>query len=239
MNGYAEIKEDDDMKKLILLLLIVPSAASATVQIPDRLIVNGRNYKLSNNPLEDYFTIHPEKRPQMVNTALWRGYVATFVIRGKTLYVSSVTIPQDMESVNGKMRRYNKSIMTRLFRTEKAVPASWKTGLLIVSTSSSIYAPVDGDYTMYEITRGKLTARRTVDAKEFRRIRNIAWDQFQKSLEYRTMLAEWTGTGGTSKADEDYRQFIRSIDNSYSPVSRANITLEAVSIHWLKKIPVQ
>ncbi|MDR0515679.1 MAG: hypothetical protein LBH25_01380 [Fibromonadaceae bacterium] len=55
--------------------------AFATAQEPDLLIHNGEKYDLTVNPMEPFFKENPEKRPPSPNTALWRGYIATFEIR--------------------------------------------------------------------------------------------------------------------------------------------------------------
>jgi hypothetical protein len=62
-----------------------------TAQRPDVLIYRGKNRSLLATPLDVYLkAAHPKKLFMPVTTALWRGYVATWVIQGKHLYLQAV-----------------------------------------------------------------------------------------------------------------------------------------------------
>lgn len=45
----------------------------ATGQVPDRIIINNKEYKLLNNPLEKYFDEHPDEHPVYGNKDLKEG----------------------------------------------------------------------------------------------------------------------------------------------------------------------
>ena len=65
---------------MFLNIGIVKAELPITAQYPDKITYNGTEYSLNSNPLEPYFEKNPENRPDMVSTALWRGYVGHFEI---------------------------------------------------------------------------------------------------------------------------------------------------------------
>ncbi|MFK7789835.1 MAG: hypothetical protein AB8C95_10140, partial [Phycisphaeraceae bacterium] len=77
-----------------LLMLLCASPAWATAQVPDRILLDGEEYNLHNNPLEPYFDENPDERPETLtrSTANWRGYVATFTFKGKSLILNDIAV---------------------------------------------------------------------------------------------------------------------------------------------------
>ena len=76
---------------MVLTILLAASSAFATAQAPDKIIYKGQEYSLLVNPMEAYFDMHPERRPRgRMSTALWRGYVATFQVRGERLVLKDI-----------------------------------------------------------------------------------------------------------------------------------------------------
>ena len=104
-------------------LLIVAAAciavqvASATSQIPDRLLFRGEKQALFVNPLEPFFSTHQERRPKsdVVSTALWRGYVASFEFKDSTLYVSDIEIEVWTTDTSGQRTTAWKSVVDSVF----------------------------------------------------------------------------------------------------------------------------
>ncbi|MDM7924094.1 MAG: hypothetical protein QUS14_17545 [Pyrinomonadaceae bacterium] len=63
--------------QVALILLLSISTVSATWQIPDVLIYEGKEYRISDELLEPYFKKYPERNPKDENkrcSANWRGY---------------------------------------------------------------------------------------------------------------------------------------------------------------------
>jgi len=79
---------------LVIALTICAGEVSATAQQPDVIMYKGKRYNLNSNPLEFYFKKHPDKRPKtdIINTSLWRGYVATFEVIKDQIYLISVEV---------------------------------------------------------------------------------------------------------------------------------------------------
>lgn len=80
--------------RTILMVFVLSKAgyAFATAQAPDFLIIGKDTFSLCNNPLEAYLE---QKGSQTIgkyelkwtNTALWRGYVATWELKSDSLFL--------------------------------------------------------------------------------------------------------------------------------------------------------
>lgn len=59
-----------------------------TAQFAERLLYQGENYAMCTNPLTDYFELGGDQ-PRFVatSTALWRGYIGSWEIVDKRLYL--------------------------------------------------------------------------------------------------------------------------------------------------------
>lgn len=86
------------MKSQIILKIIVFLSSLkifATAQIPDLLIYKGETLSLFTNPLESFYN-KENPRPysfgmtKCINTACWRGYVATWEIKNDRLYLLEI-----------------------------------------------------------------------------------------------------------------------------------------------------
>jgi hypothetical protein len=87
------------MKKLLItgiLLAIISLEISASEQYPDLLVYNGKEYEIDiyPSPIETYFKIHPDKRPETTETssALDRGYRAKYEIINNELILIDIEI---------------------------------------------------------------------------------------------------------------------------------------------------
>ena len=59
-----------------------------TAQIPEVLHFEGRQHAMCTEPLEDYFELTGTKSPfPETCTALWRGYIGTWEVRDRRLYL--------------------------------------------------------------------------------------------------------------------------------------------------------
>jgi len=88
---------------LTAIFLIVTICIFATGQISDKIIYKGQEYSLNTNPLESFFKKNPDLKPKpdIMSTALWRGYIATFEIQKDQLFVKDIIIEVN-DSINGR-----------------------------------------------------------------------------------------------------------------------------------------
>ena len=80
---------------VFLCVALFSTSVFATPQEPERLIYNGKEYSLQTHPLEKYFEKYKEKRPGVGEywlSSLTRGYVATFEIKNKELFLKDIQV---------------------------------------------------------------------------------------------------------------------------------------------------
>ena len=116
---------------VIILTVFFSSTVFGTRQIPDKIIFNGKKHELwHSNPMESYFKKHP-KKDMSSSTALWRGYVATFEVKGNQLYLKDIEMQVDYD-------QKWKSILKEVFPNQKLIKIDWVTGLLVLPTGKII-----------------------------------------------------------------------------------------------------
>ena len=200
---------------LILLTIGISKAENLiTAQYPDKLIYNGTEYDLNSNPLEPYFDKNPDNRPEMISTALWRGYVGHFEIIENELYLTDMTIPLgSYEDKDGEKKVRWVSIYRRYFPMQKKVKIDWFTGILILPNGELVeyvhqgYGSLYSEYYLLEIENGKFNESRKYDFKEFIEFKRRQLNEFRKTEEYQKLYAELKESSKNSD-DEFIQEFI-------------------------------
>ena len=201
-------------KSLYILIMflnigIVKAELPITAQYPDKITYNGTEYSLNSNPLEPYFEKNPENRPDMVSTALWRGYVGHFEIIDSELYLIDMTRPIGFykdEEGNSKQRWI--SIYKRYFPRQDKVKIDWFTGILILPYGDLVeyvhqgYASLYSHYLLLEIENGRFNESREYGFEDFIEFKRRQFNEYRKTKEYQKLYAD------LKKSDE-------SIDESF------------------------
>lgn len=207
------------MKKILLLILITCTSQLleakniVTTQFPDKVIYNGIEYNLNSNPLEPYFDKHPENRPTMVSTALWRGYVGYFEIINKELYLIDMKIPIHEKGEDGAFKEKWISIYRIYFPRQKKVKVDWYSGILILPHGKLVeyvhqsYASIYSKYLLIEIENGNFNEARKYDHKEFINFKNRQFEIFEKTEEYKKLFINLKEKDKSDK-DENIKAFI-------------------------------
>jgi hypothetical protein len=201
------------MKAIITFLWIVFCSCQvfATAQISDLIIYNGTKYALNSNPLEQYFEKNPDKRPQgeIMSTALWRGYVATFEIKENQLFLRDIEI-----QVSDTTRKKNwKSVLHEVFPDQPNIKLDWLTGLLVLPHGKLVnyvhmgYASTYENYILLEIDGGNLKKEKKFNYKDYEAFKSRQFEAFKKTDQYKQLKAQL-------KADKTYddeyiEQFLR------------------------------
>jgi len=178
-------------KFLITILFFIFSTFEvlATSQAPDKIIFNNKEYSLLTNPLEAYFKINPEKRPESTFSisSLWRGYVATFEIKNNRLYVSKIEIV-NFDKENDAI--INSNIINDLFPNEADRYLDWYNGILTVCYGEIIdyvhmgYESTYENYILIEITAGNYVKSKELNLKELNSYKKAQFKIFKKTPEY-------------------------------------------------------
>jgi hypothetical protein len=204
------------MKIIILILLLSCFAedVSATAQIPDHLIYEGKTYHLHNNPLEAYFKEHPKKRPEgdITSTALWRGYIATFEIQNQQLILTDLQI-QVYNHKEGKEEWTPnvtlKSVLNRVFPEGDTLKIDWCTAVLILPSGKLKdyvdfgYVSTFEQYLLLEIKEGILIQAKEFDGEGYRVFKKEQFERFKKTAAYQSYLTKWQEKYDYTEAEVD------------------------------------
>ncbi len=184
------------MKRTVLFAVLFFVAfslnVSATQQIPDILIYQGKEYPVHAGFLEVYFKKFPERNPkddEIVCSALGRGYKAIY------------------EVVNGKI--YLKDIFTNVCsevptsQIKRVVPGG---GRLWVDWASQLVWSGYGEntedsyglafldaytkYSFFEVVKGRVLDVRHFDNKSYRKFKEKQFEAFRKTAEYEKAISE-------------------------------------------------
>ena len=176
---------------VLSLLLMTATRVRATAQEPDVIVIDGKQYGLDVNPLEEYLSQHPEKRPSanIVSTANWRGYIAYYAVVGTTLTLTDVRMVTDM-------RGAERSALAEIFPEAGPVPVKWFTGYLIIPDGKIrryVHMGYGSEYARYIVIRvedGMVAKRDHLSQKEFAKFRRAQFEAFKRTKEFSEAASE-------------------------------------------------
>ena len=158
-----------------------------TYQIRDTLIYEGQTYALNQELLEGYFAAYPEKRPEIevVCTALWRGYQATFEIRDQQLFV---------KDLDGFMTQPDAGAFTQpLFPNQNKF--EWYSGWIRIDNYRGDWdEEYEGATFEYlEIYKGNFIQKRTMDFEALQTFKALQFEYFKTTPAYERAFDLWRG----------------------------------------------
>lgn len=112
--------------KVALLFFLSVSVASATWQIPDTLIYEGKEYAIYTDLLDPYFKKYPDRNPKDEDyscSADWNGYRAVFEISDGELKLKDI--------YKNACDRSTKSALLKAVPDGKPLKIDWYSGVLI------------------------------------------------------------------------------------------------------------
>lgn len=158
-----------------------------TMQIPDKLHYNGEVYYLNQELLRGYFETFPEKKPesQIMTTALWRGYIATFELKDNQLFVKSLEIFEDL-SLNTKL-------VDNLFPNKNKF--EWYSGLIRIDSDRGYWddEEVNHQFEYLEIFKGDFVQKRSMNFEELNEFKKLQFEYFKTTALYETVYDMWRG----------------------------------------------
>lgn len=182
---------------LAILVLSIAPAAQATAQVPDLLIVDGKEFALNTNPLESQLEQKQWKPPEeaMTSTANWRGYVATWEVKEGKLFLKEVAIMVSDPKSDGKYRR--KVITSDLYPDVPEVHAAWYTGALIVPDGNMTeyvhmgYGSSFDHYQVFRVRAGQVIERLSMTDAQFGAYKEKKFAEFRKTETYKKAYADF------------------------------------------------
>ena len=138
------------MKKSILTILLVLTcvAASATRQTHDKVIINGETWEMPTSPLLSLKGKEYEMFKELlgnrnvVSTANYRGYTATWHADGKGLYLDKVEVLKN----NGTVEEIDMAKLKKALKKHKhkgMIRAEWYSGLIKIGKGTGPQDPSD------------------------------------------------------------------------------------------------
>ncbi len=112
-------------------------------QLPDIIIINGKQLDLYSNPLEEYWSKSRKRKPSFYKLmSCHRGYIATWEIKDKQLFLLEVR-GRFLRRILFFFRKISRFSIRNLFRkvSSQGIKAGWFSGKLRVPS---------GPMTMYE-----------------------------------------------------------------------------------------
>jgi len=184
---------------IAILLAITTQFLSATPQVSDYLIYEGKTMPIFSNPLENYLELKglSDIDRGCNSSSCWRGYIATWELKNNKLFLVKVEYCGVLQSAGvytGLDCDQNKTsdILTFLNNTfnSKSTFASWFSGNLIAPQGRLIeyihsgYESVFEKEQYFEISKGNLVKTKTVRNK----IKPELYETYNRSLVRDTLL---------------------------------------------------
>jgi hypothetical protein len=215
------------MKKLLIVLslVLVPLCVYATAQIPDIIMIDGVEYDLFTNPLEVLLERRPEIREKIskninekkgiISTALWRGYIAKFVIKENKLFLEDLFI-----QIRGTEKYTTEylSIVNDIFETDTSRVCDFYTGVLLIPYGKMLeyvhmgYSSIYENYKIITILEGEVKVFKEFTYEEYVKNRDKAFEIYKATEEYQKMKKELLDRGWVL---EDIDRFLYSYEIQY------------------------
>jgi len=194
--------------------------AMATVQVPDVIIIDGRNESLETTPLAPYLSAHPKVMPRSDDPAAdnWRGYVATWEILDGKLFLRKIDVAfRNSEALPDEDTRIIKNMIHNLFPDSRAVVATWYSGALVIPRGKLVkyvhmgYGSTYERYTIVTVNQGVVARKLDLSAEDFAKYRESQFQAFKRTAEYATKLEE-AKSYDPSYSDEFVESVLQSVE---------------------------
>jgi len=213
------------MKKLTTTILAIAIIATLAVwtdvfaseQFPDIIKHRGKNYNLMVFPMEYYFQKTSQKQQQWRNSALVRGYRATFEIIRNELWVIDMEDIQDVD--RGTV--IWKSIIRNRLNGKSRMKLDWFTGVLILPNGKMVEY-VNMNYQTYEhyilikIENGNYIRELDITFERYNEYQKAQYEAYRKTdaykKEFKKKLEHW----------ENEEHIERFIEMSFRSDQKAN-----------------
>lgn len=182
------------MNRIFIIILVFSiQFLSATPQVSDYLIYNGKTIPIFSNPLESYLELNGIKDIDRGcnSSSCWRGYIATWELENGKLYLVKIERCGILQSAgvytglgcdqNGSSEIFD--FVKKTFKSQKTY-ADWFTGKLIAPQGRIIeyihmgYESVFEKEQYFEISKGNLVKTKTVHNK----IKPELYETYNRSL---------------------------------------------------------
>ncbi|MDR2972229.1 MAG: hypothetical protein LBU83_09925 [Bacteroidales bacterium] len=194
---------------LLFILILYGNTIYATPQFNDSLLYNDKEYQLLSWPLEGYFFENPDKRPDDVFSAQWRGYHADFTIKNNKLYVLGIYAR-------------GKNLISEIFDGLSEVYLNWITGLLMMPDGELLdpghygLGVIYEHYKFIEIENGTLIREYRINSEQYKKYENINYELYKKTEEYEEFIKKYE-SDIESEEPMEYKEIFNELNNGILP----------------------
>ena len=206
------------MKRILfcLLVMFLPSIIFATFQKPDIIYITNIKYELLTNPLELYYINSSIKRPdfklcKMISSANLRGYIATWIIRNKQLYLKNIDSCISNKKVSLKILFPNNNF-------SKKISATWFSGKLRIPLEKRIIGDMGKYESLYEkeliitVKFGKIIKNKITDNTELKFLIDYGMKYYNNN-NYRYAWTVWNRALNYYPNNEKLKKLMKKVDD--------------------------
>lgn len=173
--------------------------AMASAQVPDVIIIDGRNESLDTSPLAPYLSAHPKVIPKSDDPATdnLRGYVATWEILDGKLFLRRIDVAfRNPRASLNEESRIIKNVIHKIFPDSRDLVAGWYSGALIIPRGKLVkyvhmgYGSTYESYTIVTVDKGVVSKKLDLSAEDFAKYRESQFQAYKRTSEYATKFKE-------------------------------------------------
>lgn len=212
----------NELKIIFFLLLSFAFLdANATGQYPDKIIIDGKEYSIRNNPLETYFEKYPDKKPKtnIMSSALHRGYIATFTLIDKKLYLIDIKIKTEKKDSDKSWETTMVSVFKKVFPVEDKILMDLYSGILVVHRNLE-ESYENQTRLLIEFRNGIEQKIRTYGNEKYQEFMDAQFELYKQTEKYKEEFIELKKNDDGEEEYED--RFIENLIRTYTP----NFTLK-------------
>jgi len=190
--------------------------ANATGQYPDKIIIDGKEYSIRNNPLEPYFEKYPDRKPttNILSSALHRGYIATFTLIDNRLYLIDIKINKNKKDSDKKWETEMVSVFNQVFPDEDKILMDFYSGILVV------YLNLEKSFEntsrlLIEFQNGIEQEKRTYGNEKYEEFMDAQFELYKQTDKYKKEFIELKKNDDGEEEYED--RFIENLIRTYTP----------------------
>ena len=207
----------------VALSVFVPVATNtmATVQVPDVIIIDGKNENLDTNPLAPYLSAYPNVIPKSDHPTAdnWRGYVATWEILDGKLLLRRIDVAfRNPKAPPNEDARIIKNVIHKIFPDSSHPAATWYSGALVIPRGKLVkyvhigYGATYERYTIVTVNQGVVARKLDLSAEDFAKYRESQFQAFKRTPEYATKFKE-AKSYDPSYSDEFIESVLQSVES--------------------------
>jgi len=205
----------------LAVLVLVATNTMATVQVPDVIIIDGKNETLDTNPLAPYLSAYPNVIPKSDNPTAdnWRGYVATWEILDGKLVLRKIDVAfRNPKAPPNEDARIIKNVIHKIFPDSRYPAATWYSGALVIPRGKLVryvhlgYGATYERYTIVTVNQGVVSRKLDLSAEDFAKYRESQFQAFKRTPEYATKFKE-AKSYDPSYSDEFVESVLQSVES--------------------------